>query len=265
MKASRTSRPHVAIRMRPVFSTHKPLKTEPLVLPVLERVLQSVALGTALTIVLVLALNPLSKLWLETLHDLTGWLSLDAQVIERSIRVGQATLGVRLGVNMESPAPDWVTLTLHGIMCLGIFGMSWAARSMPLRCGLRILCGLHFLGLLMIAIQGNAFPYSLLDHTRVLYDSSLIWLLLTPALLATGFFLVERSWFNRVIASALIIGFEILALPLKLALHSVLVALLSPAAIPLLFLAAGPVLDILLLAALYAWVLTWPQLKFRLR
>jgi hypothetical protein len=115
----------------------------------------------------------------------------------------------------------------------------------------------------MIATQGNVVPYSMLDHTWAVYDASLVWLLLTPALLAAGFFLVERSWTNRLAASGLIISFEILAVPIKLAMHCALVALLSPTVIPLLFFAAGPVLDVLLLAALYSWVLTWPQLHLR--
>ncbi|MEC5387067.1 hypothetical protein VVD49_15165 [Uliginosibacterium sp. H3] len=254
-----------APRARPVFSTSKPARAEPLVLPMMDRVLQASALATTLTVVLIFALNPLTQVWHNALNALIEWLSLDAQVIERSIRLKHATLGSRLGLSIPAQMPDTSSLTLHGLMCVGIFGLSWAVRSMPLRCGLRLLCGLHGLGLLMVVMQGEAFPYSLLEHTRVLYDSSLIWLLLTPALLGAGFFLVERSWPNRIAAALLIIGFEIFALPIKLALHSVLVALLSPAVIPLLFLGAGPVLDILLLAALYAWVLTWPQLKFTLK
>jgi hypothetical protein len=250
---------------RPFFSTKKPLRTESVGLPMVDRVLQAAALAVVLTILLVLALNPLTRLWQIAMSLLIEWLSLDAHTVERGISLGRASLGIRFGVSMQAPAPEHFALMLHGLMCIGIFGLSWAVRSMPVRCGLRILCVLHGLGLLMIMLQGDVFPYTLLEHTRVLYDSSLIWLLLTPAMLAAGFFLVERSWPNRLAASALIIGFEAFSLPLKLALHSVLVALLSPAAIPLLFLAAGPVLDVLLLAALYAWVLTWPQLTFRLR
>ncbi|MDB5800436.1 MAG: hypothetical protein JWL63_1375 [Rhodocyclales bacterium] len=256
------SSPH---HTRPLFSNRRPRKVEPTSLPMLDRVLQSVALAAVLTTILILTLNPLTGLWHTALGYLVTELSMNAQIVARDIHVGQASLGMRLGISMESPAPDSFALMLHGLMCIGVFGISWAVMSMPLRCGLRLLCVLHALGLLMIAARGNAFPYSLLDHTRVLYDSSLIWLLLTPSLLAAGFFLVERSWLNRLAASALILGFEIIALPLKLILHSLLVTLLSPVAIPVLFLAAGPVLDILLLAALYAWVLTWPQLKFKLR
>jgi hypothetical protein len=231
----------------------------------IDRVLQAAALGVTLTAVLVLAMNPLSRLWQETMSVLIQWLALDAQILSSSIHAGRALLGVRLGINMEIAAPDLATMALHGMMCIGVFGLSWAARSMPLRCGLRVLCGLHFLGLLMTVVQGDAFAYTLLDHTRALYDSAVIWLFLTPGLLAAGFYLVERSWLNRLAASAVLLGFEIISLPLKLVLHCALVTLLSTAAIPLLFLAAGPVLDILLLAALYAWVLTWPQLSFRHR
>ncbi|HSD37679.1 MAG TPA: hypothetical protein VLC92_09220 [Rhodocyclaceae bacterium] len=251
-----------ASRVQPVFSTSKPAPAEPLVLPMMERVLQATALAITLTVMLILILPPLTQLWQFALDGLIKWLSLDVQVVERGIRLGRASLGSRLGMDMVSPTPENSALALHGLMCIGIFGLSWAVRSMPLRCGLRLLSGLHALGLSMIVLQGNVFPYSLIDHTQVLYDSSLIWLLLTPALLGAGFFLVERSWPNRLAAAALIISFEIVALPLKLTLHAVLVALLSPAVIPLLFIAAGPALDILLLAALYAWVLTWSQKKF---
>ncbi|MDB5815014.1 MAG: hypothetical protein JWN23_2131 [Rhodocyclales bacterium] len=257
--------PPEAVRARPVFSTRKPRRAETTSLSMLDRVLQSVTMAVTLTAILVFALNPLTALWQSAMNSLVDTLSLNAQVISHGLHIGQTSFGMRLGVSMESPAPDKLSLMLQAVMCFGVFGMTWAVLNMPLRWGLRILCVLHALGLLMIVARGDQFPYSLLDHTRVLYDSSLIWLLLTPGLLAAGFFLVERSWLNRLVAAMLILGFEIIALPLKLILHSVLVALLSPAVIPLLFLAAGPVLDILLLAALYAWVLTWRQLKFKLR
>ena len=250
---------------RPLFSTRKPRQVGPVGLPMLDRVVQSATLGIALTVILVLALDLLTGMWQAALSNLIDALSLNAKVISRDLHIGHASLGLRLGISMENAAPNTQALMLHGIMCIGIFGISWAVTSMPLRCGLRILCVLHALGLMMIAARDNAFPYSLLEHTQVLYNTSLIGILLTPGLLAAGFFLVERSWVNRLAASALILSFEIIALPFKLVLHSVLVALLSPAVIPVLFLGGGPVLDILLLGALYAWVLTWPQLKFRLK
>lgn len=261
MNPSRHAQSAQSARTGPLFSNRKPILLEPADLPMLDRALQALALGLALSLILVLALNPLSRLWQAEIAHLLNFLSLDAQLVSQTIHIGHASLGKRLGITMLSPLPDAFSLSLQGVMSFGIFGMTWAVRSMPLRCGLRLLCVLHWMGIAMIALQGDAFPYSVLDHTQLLFSSSLTWLLLTPLFLAAGFFLVERSWLNRIAASLLIIGFEIVALPLKLLLHSLLVALLSRTVIPPLFLGGGPILDVMLLAALYAWVLTWPQLK----
>lgn len=259
-------------KTRAVFSTRKPRKRKVGGLPMLERVLQATTQAVALTLLLLLLLRPLTTLWRAAMQLMIERLSLDANVVGSKLQIGPALLATRLHIDMAVPPADWSALTLHALFAGGIFGLTWAVRSMPLRCGLRILCGLHVLGLVMTALHtgtpsayAGAYPNDIARHTGTLFDSALIWLMLTPSLLATGFFLVERSWINRLVASALILGFAVVALPLKLVLHSVLVSMFTPAVIPVLFLAGGPVLDILMLGALYAWVLTWPQLRLRRR
>ena len=226
-----------------------------------KRIFQSLTLAIVATFVLALALNTLSSAMGEACRVLIGLLGLDASIETHELRLGNWLLGQHVGIAQNVSVPDWFSLGVHWVITLGILAGSLQIRSKPVRSALQLVCVIHAIGLMVVTAQGNHFPYTPVEHTGVIFDCGLIWLFATPWLLAAGFYLVERSWRNRLLASALILGFQLIALPLKLTLHALLIALLSPAAIPTLFIALGPILDVILFGALNAWVMAWPTLR----
>ncbi|GAA5169052.1 hypothetical protein [Viridibacterium curvum] len=226
-----------------------------------SRILHAVLMGCFVSLVVWLALAPLSLAFADIVIQGAGLLDLPAMLQQEPLNMGGNVVLTRFGLADEPMAVSSSDLMLHvlGIAVLLIAGSR--LRRVPVRHAVFAVCALHLLGTGVAWLQGDAFPHNMLTHTRLVADTNLLWLALSPIMLTLGFYVVERSWVNRVLATALFIGWQIVALPLKVLLSAVLIQALTPAVIPLLFVATGPMLDVLLMAALYAWCMTWPLLQ----
>lgn len=243
---------------RRLFSSNRRARRKTIHLPDhATRVLQALVLGTICLFALILSVGAITQLACFLIDGVIYRFGLPLQLTTQPFGAGHLLSFQRIALTASMPPPDSFALTLHAIFTGGIFFMSWAARSRPWRSGLQMLCVVHGITLLMCALPGAQLPFDLAQHTRTLADLSVILLLSTPLVLASGYYIVERSWLNRIAATTLILIYQISALPLKLLVHALLVTQLSSATIPLLFFAAGPALDVLLLSALYGWVITW--------
>lgn len=229
------------------------------------RIVHSALLGCGLSLLVWLSLESLS----QALASIVAWgaelTGLQATLQTTPLKVNDTLLLTRFGLATEPVPVTGQHVALH---VLGVAAALLAAsrvRRVPVRHALFGLCLLHLVGVVVAWLQGESFAHDMLSQTRLIADTNLLWLALSPAMLTIGFYVVERSWVNRLLASALFIGWQILALPLKLLLAAVLIDLLTPAIIPLLFIVAGPMLDVLLMSALYAWFITWPLLQLDTR
>jgi hypothetical protein len=230
-----------------------------------RRAAQAILLALFGSLMLLLSLPSISQLQAQLSTQLLRALSLDIALVEDELLLRQVLLATRFGLDISAAAADWFVLSLHAVIISGVFCFALAMRSTLARFIVQGLCVTHGIGLGLVKLQGSQFSWDVLRHTQSLVDFSLLWLLLTPWLLAAGYYLSERRLFNRLLATLLILAYQILSLPLKLVLHCVLISQLSTAVIPLLFLACGPVLDVLMFGALYTWVISWPALLRRTR
>ncbi|GAB4062631.1 hypothetical protein [Uliginosibacterium sediminicola] len=230
-----------------------------------RRAAQAVLLALFISLMLLLALPSISQLQAQLSTQLLRALSIELSLVEDELLLRQLPLAMRFGLDISVAAADWFVLSLHAVIITGVFCFALAMRSTPARLVVQALCVTHGISLALIKLQADHYSWDVLRHTQSLVDFSLLWLLLTPSLLAAGYYLSERRLFNRLLATLLIIAYQILSLPLKLVLHCLLISQLSTAVIPLLFLACGPLLDVLMFGALYTWVLSWPALLHRSR
>ncbi|KAF7597854.1 MAG: hypothetical protein CGU28_16365 [Candidatus Dactylopiibacterium carminicum] len=126
----------------------------------------------------------------------------------------------------------------------------------PWRALLRALALLHAACLGISALM-PIFPYAVDDHTRALSALTLLMLTALPLVMAAMHYIIERSHERRLLATLMIAAWLVFSLPLKLLAHALLIQTLSPLIMPLLFIAGGPALDILVVTALYAWAVSW--------
>ncbi|MGE5491330.1 MAG: hypothetical protein ACM31P_08630 [Actinomycetota bacterium] len=166
---------------------------------------------------------------------------------------------LQLEVPRPPPTPaDWLA---NLILMTGAFAASLRLppQGLPLAYLLRLVVGLHGVSLAYFAVAAEHFPYGIGDHTGSLYRFTMVLVALLPAMLAGTFYVIEPSWPRRLAATLLMVGYFALTLPFKLLAHAAIIDLLSPLAMPVLYLVFGPPLDILLLVALYSWAITWEK------
>lgn len=170
--------------------------------------------------------------------------------------LGQVDL-LQLDAPASSPAAgDWLANLVLLTLAFGI-SMGLPPRALPITYLLRLIAGLHAVSLAYFAVAAERFPYGVGDHTGNLYRFAVALIALLPIMLAGTHYVIERSWWRRLAATLMMIGYFVVSLPFKLVTHAVLVTFLSPLVMPILYLVFGPPLDILLLVALYSWAVSW--------
>ncbi|HUN94440.1 MAG TPA: hypothetical protein VMU33_20475 [Burkholderiaceae bacterium] len=170
----------------------------------------------------------------------------------------------RIGIDLV-PAPITLRIWLiHAGVTLVAFLWTFrmSERSLPLAYLIRIVCALHTASLLFFLFFEKAFPYVVLDHTRDFFGFTLFFHMIVPLMLTASYYVMEGSWRLQTAATAVVLAYYLVAVPFQLVAHAALIWLLSPLAMPMLYLLFGPMMNVLTFVALYAWVVTWgdPQI-----
>lgn len=212
-------------------------------------------MAAALSLLTLWLLPALLRFWDASLLQLLSWLPLSEAM------PGRMSLQLPLWGEFEAPAVQLWLPTPDYHAWLGNLGGATllfllAGLLRPaLRSVLRALAGFHLATLLIQAISTPVTEVA--QHTHHLAALSIGLLLSLPLVMAATHYIVERSHERRLLASAMIAAYLSLSLPLKLLAHVALLQLLSPLAMPTLFLVFGPAFDILCVNALYAWAISW--------
>jgi len=143
-------------------------------------------------------------------------------------------------------------------LVLGHLGLRRLARqALPLaRVGWLVL-GLYGASLVLWALWPQHAPQHLAEHTGDLFTFGVALQALVPPLMGLAYFPLEGRLHLRAAAVALVLSYFVVCLPFKMLAHASLVGHLGGAALPVLALCFGPVLDVLLFVALFSWVASW--------
>lgn len=213
-------------------------------------------MAASLSLALYLALPLCYRFWTFSLNELIAVLPLEAA------RLTTLNLVFPAWQDLETPAiklwlatpdyHDWLGNIGGAILLYLLAGL----LRPTLRAALRALAVFHLFGVLAQGLASQS-PYDMEEHTRSLSVFTIGLLLCLPVVMAATHYIVERNHERRAIATILIAAWLILSLPPKLLAHAALLNLISPLAMPTLFMVFGPALDIMIVSALYAWVVTW--------
>lgn len=202
----------------------------------------------ALTLVMAGLMPAFSLYWNFTIGKLLDWLNLEVTLnhvhgllpsLETSVPLAAGDYLPHIGISL-------------GLMLLARLFLRAPFRSLIIGVG-----GLHLLNTLLGLAFPSVFPYSLGEHTGALSIFTTGLILALPFFMLITHAIIERSLERRIFATLLLCVYFILSLPVKLVAHTALILSLGKLAMPSLFLLLGPVLDILLLTTLYAFVVTW--------
>lgn len=218
-------------------------------------------LAVAVTATYVLLGNQVTQAWVAVCQAWMSAAQLPAAVSTDPAATwpGLDSLWPHVRIALAPPALSLYTLAGQAFVLAGAFlwQASWPDRAMPLRYIVRILVALQAMILLYFLIWPAHFPYRVLDHTKDISTFNALFIALVPWIWWLTYFPFVRSWPKRLASLALVMGYFLVATPVAVATHATLVHLLGSTLQPLLFLFAGPLLDLLVMLALYAWTVTW--------
>jgi hypothetical protein len=123
---------------------------------------------------------------------------------------------------------------------------------------IRALCVLHIV-LVTLSGLGTQETDAFIRHAAALDVLTLCVIVALPVFLTMTHSVVEPALSRRLLVWLTCSSYLVLAHPVKLIGHLIVLDLLGPFALPTLFLAFGPVLDLLAVSALLAWAASWPR------
>lgn len=216
-------------------------------LEILRALLHAVLLGLIVT----LAILVTEDLREEQLRWLVGLTGLPAQVLSQPLG-GPLDLHVP-GIALALQPPDTFQWLLN--LGAGVIVFLLARYTPPLLCSaLRLLAGFHVLA---VVAGGLLAPQpDVLAHTTALSRLATGLVLVLPCWLALTHSVLEGKLTRRLGLGLLCAAWLLLALPLKLMMHLLLIRDFGSLAMPSLFLLAGPAPDLLGIVALQAWALS---------
>ena len=244
----------------PVTATGPTIPRQQLANPMLQgrtaQTLIALAMTVTLSALIWWCLPVIEEFWQTLLDHLIPALNIsDIGVTAQPVQPAWAHLhGLAVTAPLQAPRMDLLGLHVLGALSLALFA-TWLRP--PFRNCLRLLAALHLaLALACVSLPGGA-PYSVEEHTRYLSLSTEALLLALPTVMAFTHYIIEYNQERRILGTLLIALYLILTLPLKLTIHAILIKTGSGLAEPTLFLVFGPALDIFMVTAIYAWVVTW--------
>ncbi|MEN3109685.1 hypothetical protein ACFONG_13930 [Uliginosibacterium paludis] len=147
---------------------------------------------------------------------------------------------------------DWLTNLGGASLVFLLAGLLPASR----RTLIRTLCVLHGLFVIMAGVaaaDADAFA----RHSAALGVLTLCLIAALPVFLCLTHSIIEPVFSRRLLTWFAASSYLVLAHPVKLVGHLLATDLMGPLALPTLFLAFGPALDLLALIALHSWVASW--------
>jgi hypothetical protein len=162
-------------------------------------------------------------------------------------------------LTVQSPWPTHAELLAHGAAVLVVVGVSFLLRPtlLPLTYLLRALATIHATSVAFFLFARQPFPYPLPQYASDFLLCGLVVLAVAPFLLGLTFFIFGVPLVEKLVLSVLLVAHLAVLLPLQLMVHVYLAHRGSLVVVPLLFIALGLLLDILVFVSLYGWGMSW--------
>lgn len=219
----------------------------------------------------VLLLMPLFYLLAWSIHPLA--LAYWIMVLSRSVTYMDPALKLEvidyhgdwvhtplLSANIASHEPGTMLLVLTSCVCIvgGCASFARKERWLPFAYLLRIACATQFLVCLYFWFAPGMFPYSPRLHLRDIFALLIGAIATTPALMALLYYPLDFSLVQKALATALVLGYLIVATPFIMLLHIIVIHHGSLLFMPFCYFVLGVPLAIGLLVTLYAYCASWP-------
>jgi len=165
-----------------------------------------------------------------------------------------------LSIDVAARMPGGTLLAVTAALCTIGFGVSFLRRAnwLPVAYLLRIGCFTQLLICTYFWLSPGTFPYVPMLHLRDMFVLHGAAIALIPLVMAALYYPLDFSLLQKAVASVLVLGYFVLALPFVMLLHAVIVHHGSLLFLPFCYFMLGGPLLIGLLITLYTYCASWP-------
>ncbi len=218
----------------------------------------AVLLPTAVLAAQLLVLQAGLGIWAGILDFWNRHLALGGTMATRIFPLGAVSLRMpQLDVGAGPPDADtwWWTLLACGMLFLATYRIP-RDRFLPATYIIRACLLVQATALAFFYWNPMRFPYDLQTYLSSNLLAGLALLFLIPWLLGCTYFIFNFPLWQKAGMTLLILAFFFASIPLQFLVHAYLLVHLSLLFLPLLHVAFGMFLDILLLIAFYSWAMS---------
>ena len=227
-----------------------PLKVTPYLL------LQALLLPVVLCGLLLWMQPQLLKLWR---YCIVFWSDQLALPFSLSSQINEAGSPLGLQWRQTGPGEQIPGLTNFAITTattLLVFALSFQMKNKttPLKYLVQIMCGVQIFTLIFYQLNPARFTGSVARHSEELMVMGHVVMLLTPVMMAIGYYILNQSLLSKLLYTVVILLFFAVMVPHQVLVHALILKNVSTLVMPLLYICFGAVFDVLVFIALYSWV-----------
>jgi len=162
-----------------------------------------------------------------------------------------------------SPSSDQLLVGWLIAAAMALASVAVGAERAPLRYLLRAFLLCHLASLVFFGLLDGQLPYSLGDHVAAGVTINWMLMLLVPWLHAATFHIFGFGLWRKVALSlTTLLALAVLA-PVQYLFHITVIQPWSLLQLPVLYLFAGLLLDVMVFVSLYAWAMSWRAVEER--
>ena len=152
--------------------------------------------------------------------------------------------------------PGLANFAITTAATLLVFALSFQMKNKttPLKYLVQIMCGVQICTLIFYQLNPARFTGSIARHSEELMVMGYVVMLITPVMLAIGYYILNQSLLSKLFYTVVIWLFFTVMVPHQVLVHALILKNVSPLVMPLLYICFGAVFDVLVFIALYAWV-----------
>ena len=165
--------------------------------------------------------------------------------------------------DIPAAAPSSAQLIAGALIAAALLLSSFlvGAERVPTRYMLRALTLCHGSAVVFFGLFSARLPYSLDDHVAAGLTMAWMFMLLIPWMHAASFYVFGFGLWRKLALTLLTLAHLTLFVPAQYLFHIAAVQTYSLLQLPLLYLLAGVLLDVVVFISLYAWAMSWQTVE----
>ena len=152
--------------------------------------------------------------------------------------------------------PGTTNLMLTTVVTVAVFALSFQMKKamLPIKYLVRMLCMVQIISLIYFWLTPARPLHRIAQHSEELMAIGYVVMLVTPVILAVGYYILNQSLLSKLFYTAIILLFLVIMVPHQVLVQALIMENFSALFMPVLFICFGAVFDALVLIALYSWV-----------